>query len=144
MVLVKYKGIKLCKKNRGDQMRVTESEENYLEAILMLKLKKDEVKAVDIARKLDFSKPSVSYAMRNLTDKGLITIEDNNIELTKTGLSIAQEIYERHNVIAEILIHMGVDKETAYEDSCEIEHKLSQESFDHIKEYFSEVVKYDK
>lgn len=117
-------------------MRATESEENYLEAILMLKLKKDHVKAVDIARKLDFSKPSVSYAMKNLSEKGLITIEENNIDLTKAGMEIAEEIYERHQVIAKILMSLGVDEETAYEDSCEIEHRISQESFDKIKEHF--------
>lgn len=117
-------------------MRVTESEENYLESILMISEKKDRVKAVDIARKLDFSKPSVSYAMKNLQEKGLIIVGDNNdISLTKTGKAIAEEIYERHRVVAKVLMSLGVDEETAYEDSCEIEHRISQQTFDKIKQF---------
>lgn len=117
-------------------MRVTESEENYLESILMIGEKKNKVKAVDIARKLDFSKPSVSYAMKNLQEKGLIEILDNNdIILTEDGMSIASEIYERHNVIAGVLMYLGVDEETAYQDSCEVEHRISQETFDKIKQF---------
>ena len=117
-------------------MRVTESEENYLERILMISEKKDRVKAVDIARSMDFSKPSVSYAMRNLSDKGLIEILINNdIILTDAGRQIAEEIYERHRVVAQVLMFLGVNKDTAYEDSCEIEHRISQETFDKIKEF---------
>ncbi len=117
-------------------MRVTESEENYLESILMISEKKDKVKAVDIARKLDFSKPSVSYAMKNLQDKGLIEIKDNNdIVLTEIGKNIANEIYERHRVVAKVFMYFGVDEETAYQDSCEVEHKISQETFDRIKQF---------
>lgn len=119
-----------------ETMRVTESEENYLESILMISEKKDKVKAVDIARKLDFSKPSVSYAVKNLQEKGLIEIKENNdIVLTKAGYDIAEEIYDRHNVVAKVLMFMGVNEETAYRDSCEIEHRISQESFDRIKQY---------
>lgn len=117
-------------------MRVTESEENYLESILMIGEKKNKVKAVDIARKLDFSKPSVSYAMKNLQEKGLIEIRDNNdIILTEMGRSIASEIYERHKVVASVFMHLGVDEETAYQDSCEVEHRISQETFDRIKQF---------
>lgn len=115
-------------------MRVTESEENYLESILMISEKKDRVKAVDIARKLDFSKPSVSYAVKNLQEKGLIDILSNNdIVLTESGRVIAEEIYERHTVVAKVLIYLGVNEDAAYEDSCEIEHRISQETFDAIK-----------
>lgn len=117
-------------------MRVTESEENYLESILMIGEKKNKVKAVDIARKLDFSKPSVSYAMKNLQEKGLIEIRDNNdIILTDLGREIASEIYERHKVVAKVFMHLGVDEETAYQDSCEVEHRISQETFDRIKQF---------
>ncbi|MDO4778977.1 MAG: metal-dependent transcriptional regulator [Tissierellia bacterium] len=119
-------------------MRVTESEENYLESILMIKEKKDRVKAVDIARKLDFSKPSVSYALKKLSEKGLIEVQDNNdIELTLEGFEIASEIYERHNTIARVFMLLGVDEETAYQDACEIEHRISQQSFDKIKEHLA-------
>lgn len=118
-------------------MRVTESEENYLESILMIKERKDRVKAVDIARKLDFSKPSVSYALKKLSDKDLIVVKDNNdIELTEEGMEIAAEIYERHQIVAKVLMAIGVNEETAYEDSCEIEHRISQETFDKIKEIY--------
>ena len=117
-------------------MRVTESEENYLESILMIGEKKSKVKAVDIARKLDFSKPSVSYAMKNLQEKGLVEIKDNNdIVLTELGKAIASEIYERHKVVAKVFMYLGVDEETAYQDSCEVEHRMSQETFDRIKQY---------
>ncbi|NLW52993.1 MAG: metal-dependent transcriptional regulator [Tissierellia bacterium] len=117
-------------------MRVTESEENYLETILMISEKKDRVKAVDIARKLDFSKPSVSYAVKNLQDKGLIDILSNNdIMLTQKGRVIAEEIYERHKVVAKVFMYLGVNEDTAYEDSCEVEHRISQETFDKIKEF---------
>lgn len=117
-------------------MRVTESEENYLETILMISEKKDRVKAVDIARKLDFSKPSVSYAVKNLEDKGLIDILSNNdIMLTQKGRVIAEEIYERHKVVAKVFMYLGVNEDTAYEDSCEVEHRISQETFDKIKEF---------
>ena len=120
-------------------MRVTESEENYLESILMISEKKDRVKAVDIARKLDFSKPSVSYAVKNLQDKGLIEIQDNNdIILTEEGRKIANEIYDRHKVVAKVLMHIGVGEETAYKDSCEIEHRISRETFDKIKQFAKE------
>ncbi|MGF0039605.1 metal-dependent transcriptional regulator [Peptoniphilaceae bacterium SGI.131] len=118
-------------------MRVTESEENYLESILMIKERKDRVKAVDIARKLDFSKPSVSYALKKLSEKDLIVVKDNNdIELTEEGMEIAAEIYERHQIVAKVLMAIGVNEETAYEDSCEIEHRISQETFDKIKEIY--------
>lgn len=117
-------------------MRVTESEENYLETILMISEKKDRVKAVDIARKMDFSKPSVSYAVKNLQEKGLIEILPNNdIVLTEQGMTIAEEIYERHRVVAKVLMHLGVNEDTAYEDSCEVEHRISQETFDRIKDF---------
>ncbi|MDO5026850.1 MAG: metal-dependent transcriptional regulator [Tissierellia bacterium] len=117
-------------------MRVTESEENYLESILMIGEKKNKVKAVDIARKLDFSKPSVSYAMKNLQEKGLIEIKDNyDIVLTDAGRSIAAEIYERHTVVAKVLISLGINEETAYQDSCAVEHRISQETFDKIKQF---------
>lgn len=120
-------------------MRVTESEENYLETILMISERKDRVKAVDIARKLDFSKPSVSYAVKNLQDKGLIDILSNNdIMLTPKGKVIAEEIYERHKVVAKVFMYLGVNEDTAYEDSCEVEHRISQETFDKIKEFAKE------
>lgn len=115
-------------------MGVTESEENYLEAILMISEKKSRVKAVDIARKLDFTKASVSYAVKNLQEKGFIEVLDtNDIVLTEEGRVIASEIYDRHKVVARVLMHLGVDEDTAYKDSCEVEHRISRKTFEAVK-----------
>lgn len=119
-------------------MRVTESEENYLEAILMIKEKKKKVRAVDIARILGFSKPSVSYALKKLLEKELIVIsESNEIDLTPEGFTIADEIYDRHKTIAHIFMLLGVDEDVAYKDACEIEHRISQQTFDKLKEHMT-------
>ncbi len=117
-------------------MKIKESAENYLEAILILKQKNSFVRSVDIANHLSFSKPSVSIAMKSFREEGYITVDkEGNIDLTEKGLSIAQNMYERHHVIAKALIALGVKREIAYEDSCKIEHHISSESFDKIKEY---------
>ena len=118
-------------------MRIKESAENYLEAILMIKKEKGYVRSIDVANELGFSKPSVSVAMKNFREEDYITIdEDGRINLTEKGKAIAEGVFERHEVIAQALILLGVSKETAYEDSCKIEHDLSQESFEKIKEYY--------
>lgn len=123
-------------------MIIKESAENYLEAILMLKKKNGYVRSIDIAHELNFSKASVSVAMKNLREEGYVTTDaDGGLELTKKGLEIAESVYDRHGVIAEALIALGVCEKTAYEDSCKIEHCLSQESFEKIKAYFEETIK---
>lgn len=120
-------------------MVIKESAENYLEAILMLKNKNGYVRSIDIAHELNFSKASVSVAMKNLREEGYVTTDpDGGLELTEKGLEIAKSVYDRHDLIAEALIALGVSEKTAYEDSCKIEHCLSQESFEKIKEYFEE------
>lgn len=117
-------------------MRMNESAENYLETILVLQKRNGNVRSIDIAHELSFSKPSVSVAMKNFREKGYITINDSgNISLTDEGLKIAEYVYERHQVIATALMALGVDKETAFEDSCKIEHDISDKSFKKIKEY---------
>ncbi len=117
-------------------MKIKESAENYLETILMLKNKKGSVRSIDIARELDFSKPSVSVAMKSFREEGLITVdEDGSISLTEKGRSIAEAVYEKHQIIAKALMALGVSEEVALEDSCKIEHDLSPESFLKIKEY---------
>ena len=117
-------------------MNINESAENYLETVLILKKKNGHVRSVDIATSLGFSKASVSVAMKNLREEGYITTDtDGGIALTEKGLSVAERMYERHNLIADLLIRLGVSEDVAYEDSCKIEHYLSQESFDKIKEY---------
>ena len=117
-------------------MKINESSENYLESILMLKKKNGSVRSIDIAHELSFTKPSVSVAMKNLRNDNYIEIDSNGfISLTDKGLEIADRIYERHQVIAKALIMLGVSEETAYHDSCKIEHDISIESFEKIKEH---------
>ncbi len=117
-------------------MKTNESAENYLETILMLKRKNGNVRSIDVAHELSFSKPSVSVAMKNFREKGYISIDgDGSIVLTDKGLSIAERVFERHQVIASALIALGVDEKIAYEDSCKIEHDISDTSFEMLKKY---------
>lgn len=117
-------------------MQIKESAENYLEAILMIKNRKGYVRSVDIAAELSFSKPSVSVAMKSFREEGYIVMDESGgITLTEKGLAIAEKIYERHQVIAQALMALGVDEATAYRDSCKIEHDISNESFEKIKEH---------
>ena len=122
-------------------MKIKESAENYLEAILIIKKQKGSVRSIDIAHELNFSKPSVSVAMKALKDDGYITIDEGSISLTEKGLLVAESVYERHEVIASLLISLGVSNEVAYEDSCKIEHVISEETFLKLKEYTSKTVK---
>ena len=118
-------------------MIIQESGENYLETILMLKNRLGQVRSIDIVRELDFSKPTVSVAMKRFRENGYITVDGEGfITLTDKGMEIAERIYERHQVIAEILMKLGVPEKTAYEDSCRIEHDLSDETFARIKEHY--------
>ena len=118
-------------------MKIKESAENYLEAILMIAKQKGSVRSIDIANELNFSKPSISVAMKHFREEGYINMDaEGSITLTDKGRAIAERVYERHQLIAKVLIHLGVDDETAYEDSCKIEHDLSDKSFEKIKEFF--------
>ena len=117
-----------------------EAMENYLETILMLRTRGGRVRSVDIANEMDYSKPTISVAMRNLKAHGYIEVDTNgHITLTQSGLGIAEKMYERHKLISDWLIFLGVCKETAIRDACKIEHDISEESFlalqKHIKEY---------
>ena len=104
----------------------------------MLKNKQGNVRSIDVANELGFSKPSVSVAMKHFREEEYITIDsDGNISLTKKGLEIAERVYERHYIIAKALMALGVDENTAYEDSCKIEHDISEQSFEKIKEYLN-------
>ena len=117
-------------------MNIYESAENYLETILMLKGKLGSVRSIDIANELGFSKPSVSVAMKKLRESGHINVDsDGLIILTEDGLSIAKAVYERHTHISSWLIALGVDKKIAAEDACRIEHVISQETFDKIRDH---------
>ena len=118
-------------------MQIKESAENYLETILVLSKKHGAVRSIDIANELNFTKPSISVAMKRLReDEYIIVKKDGTILLTDSGREIATRVYERHQLIAKILISLGVSEETAYEDSCKIEHDLSKESFEKIKEFY--------
>ncbi len=117
-------------------MKINESAENYLETILVIKNKKGNVRSIDIAKELCISKPSVSVAMKHLREKEYITVNnDGDIELTAEGQKEALRVYERHNIIAKALILLGVDEDTAFEDSCKIEHDISDASFEKLKEF---------
>ncbi|MCL2002948.1 MAG: metal-dependent transcriptional regulator [Oscillospiraceae bacterium] len=115
-------------------MRIQESAENYLETILILTRSGKPVRAVDIANELDYTKPSVSVAMKNLRESGHIAVSaDGHITLTARGREVAQSMYDRHTLISEWLICLGVGKETAVRDACGMEHSMSEESFAAIK-----------
>jgi len=114
-------------------MKAFESAENYLETILMLGKNGAPVRSVDIANALGYTKASVSVAMKNLRESGHIIVTSGVITLTKTGLNIAESIYERHVFISQWLISLGVDRETALADACKMEHTMSEQSFQAIK-----------
>ena len=119
-------------------MQIRESAENYLETILILSQRKGkgEVRSIDIVNELEFSKPSVSVAMKNLRENGYITVDkDGYIRLTDKGLEIAEKKYERHTLLSQWLIKLGVDEKVAVEDACRMEHVISAESFAAIKKH---------
>ena len=117
-------------------MRICESSEDYLEAILMLRLKNGQVRSIDIANELNYSKPSVSIAMKKLRENGYVEMDENSlITLTPAGEEIARNIYDRHCLLATLLCKIGVSEKTAQADACRIEHDLSVESWEKIKEF---------
>ncbi|MCI9626353.1 MAG: metal-dependent transcriptional regulator [Clostridia bacterium] len=117
-------------------MKIQESAENYLESILILGQRNGTVRSIDVANELGFSKPSVSIAMKNLRENGYITVDDNGlISLTDKGRDIAETIYERHTLLSNWLVRLGVDEKTAVADACRMEHVISAESFAAIKRH---------
>lgn len=117
-------------------MKIQESAENYLEAILMLKKEHGVVRSIDIATYLEFSKPSVSVAMKKLRENDYIVMDtDGLISLTESGMQIAEKMYERHTLISQLLMKLGVCEKTAIEDACKIEHVISEETFDAVKKH---------
>ena len=118
-----------------------ESAENCLETIFILKNKNGVVRSIDIVHELGITKPSVSVAMKNLKQKGLISVEEKGyIELTEEGYNIANMIYERHVVISKMLEKLGVSPDIAVKDACKIEHVISSESFQAIKEHVKKYI----
>ena len=113
-----------------------ESGEMYLETILILKNKQDTVRAIDVAEGMGFSKPSVSRALSILKEENYISVDEKGfIKLTRKGSMVARKIYERHVVLSDMLIALGVDRKTALEDACRIEHVISDQSFAAIKKH---------
>ena len=119
-------------------MSATEYAENLVEAILVLSQEKPVVRSVDVSNHTGFRKSSISIAMKNLKAEGFITISpEGYIYLTDSGMKIASMIYERHQVLSQWFIRLGVDEKTAVDDACRIEHDISEESFEAIKKYIT-------
>ena len=118
------------------ELKIQESAENYLESILVLSKRQSQVRSIDVVNDLGFSKPSVSVAMKNLRENGYIRMDsDGFITLTDAGREIAEMIYERHTLLTDWLVRLGVDEETAQEDACRMEHVISKKSFEAIKRH---------
>ncbi len=118
-----------------------ESMEDYLETILILSKRLPVVRSIDIANELNYSKPSVSVAMKNLKAREFVTVsEEGYIRLTDSGKNLAESVYERHSVLSDWLIRLGVDREIAIADACKMEHDISPESFEAMKKCIAEML----
>ena len=118
-------------------MKIQASAEDYLEAILVLEQQFGKVRSIDVANHMNFSKPTISIIMKQFRDNGYVTFDqERNIHLTEKGMEIAQRIHERHNLLANVLMAIGVDEETAFEDACKIEHNISEKTFVRIKTFY--------
>ena len=117
-------------------MNIHKAAEDYLEAMLMMKEKHGYIRSIDVAAELGVTKPSVSYATKRLREAGYLTMDaENHITLTDTGMAIAKRMYERHTLLTEFFIRLGVDETTAREDACKVEHDLSEKTFNAICEH---------
>ena len=117
-------------------MQLLESGEMYLETILILTIRDQTVRSIDVAKYMGFSKPSVSRAVGRLKEQGYITVDaEGDILLSDSGRAIAEKIYERHQVLSALLMRLGVSEETAADDACKIEHDISDETFEAIKRH---------
>ena len=117
-------------------LQTGESREDYLETILILKMSRGAVRSIDIAEYMNYSKPSISRAMSLLREAGLITMDKHGwINFTEAGQKLAEQVYERHRLLTEFLVILGVDAQIAEHDACRIEHVISEESFEQIKQY---------
>ncbi|MDE7132438.1 MAG: metal-dependent transcriptional regulator [Lachnospiraceae bacterium] len=117
-------------------MEIHESAEDYLETILILKERSGQVRSIDIATEMNYSKPSISVAMKKLRENGYIQVnKDGYITLTDTGYAIASDIYDRHKVLTAFFVSLGVNEKTAAADACRIEHDLSPETYEKIREH---------
>ncbi|HJA25285.1 MAG TPA: metal-dependent transcriptional regulator [Candidatus Fournierella merdigallinarum] len=125
-------------------MRVHESAEDYLEAILMLTERKGYARSVDVANELGFSKASVSVAMKKLRESGHVEMAaDGGLTLTEAGLEVARRIYDRHRLLTDFFVRLGVDPKTAARDACRVEHDLSEETFSRLVEHARKKIEKD-
>ena len=124
-------------------MNKNETRQNYLEAVYIIEKEKGYARSIDVAEYLGFSRATVSIALKQFQNEGYIATIKNNITLTEKGKLEAEKMYERHELVANMLIRLGVPKDIAYHDSCLIEHDLSDESFAAIKEHFLNKAKND-
>ncbi|NLG41399.1 MAG: metal-dependent transcriptional regulator [Chloroflexi bacterium] len=126
-------------------MNLQESAEMYLKTILLLEKRNRSVRAIDISREMQFSRPTVSQQIKNLVANGYLELDDTKlIFLSPKGRKIAEETYRRHNGLVDFFTWIGVSEETAFEDACRIEHYISQETFDRIREYLDKCRKIDR
>lgn len=120
------------------KMAITESVADYLEAIMLLQNKNGHVRAIDIANHFGYSRPTVSQTLKSFKAKGYVEVgEDGFVVLTETGKKIAEATYERHVLLTNVLLSIGVGEETAEEDACRIEHDISDETFRCIQKFYS-------
>ena len=121
-------------------MKIQASAEDYLEAILVLTKELGKVRAIDVARHMGYSKPTISIIMKQFRDNGYITLDDErHIYLTEKGADIAEAIHERHIVLSNLLVAIGVDEKTAFADACKMEHNMSEQTFGCIKAYYEKM-----
>lgn len=124
------------------QHKSEESLEDYLETILVLSRRLSVVRSIDVANELNFSKPSVSVAMKNLKNRGYITVSENGyLCLTDEGLKIAEGVYERHTLLTDWLVHLGVPPKVAASDACKMEHDITPESYEAMKKCILSILK---
>ena len=122
-------------------MAITEAVENYLETILILSQKQPNVHAIDICSYLGYSRPTISIILKKMKEDGLVLVDDNNqITLTEKGREVAENIYDRHKVLSELFMLLGVSHDNAVEDACKIEHDLSEETFGRLKSLYFELL----
>lgn len=133
----RHEADRLCVRSlEGITLKIQQSAEDYLETILMLSYRKPMIRSIDVVNELGYSKPSVSVAMKNLRENGYISMDhEGYITLEPSGRKIAEMIYERHTLLTKLLVALDVPREVAVEDACRIEHVISPQSFEAIKEF---------
>lgn len=131
------KAVQFCQNHEGGYtMEIHESAEDYLETILILKERHGQVRSIDIATEMNYTKPSISVAMKKLRENGYIEMDkDGFITLTDAGMEIASNIYDRHKILTNFFVSLGVDQKTAAEDACKVEHDLSEITYEKIREH---------